>query len=136
MGKVHRVIVFGNTLVLAGIKTSIGLDPSCEMIACALETSLAELDALQPDALIFELNSVSGEFLYRLSNELLRLPGQPPLLLIGIDPETNRAMFWSCQEASEVTAHDLTRAIHRTGKTGPLGLLKRVMKHNQGTGRQ
>lgn len=122
--------MFGNTLVLAGIKTSVGLDKSCEMIVCALETSLAELEAMQPDVLIFELNSVPDEFLYRLSNDLPRLPGQPPLLLIGIDPETNRAMFWSCQEASEVTAHDLTRAIHHTGITGPLGLLKKAMEHN------
>jgi hypothetical protein len=62
---------------------------------------------------------VPGEFPCALSREL------PGLLLIGIDPETNRSMFWPGQEASEVTAHDLTRAIRRTSKTGPLGLVKR-----------
>lgn len=132
MGKMHKVIVLGNTLVLAGIKTSVGLDKSCEMIACALETSLPELAALQPDALIFELDSVPGEFLYSLSRELPRLPKQPPLLLIGIDPETNRARFWSCQDANEVTAHDLTRAIHHTGKTGPLKEPRRRKGQNEG----
>ena len=125
MGKTYKVIVFGNTLVLAGIKTSVGLDKSCEMIVCALETSLPELAALQSDALIFELDSVPGDFLYRLSRAL------PGLLLIGIDPETNRAIFWAGQEAAEVTAHDLTYAIHHTGKTGPLGPIKSALKMSQ-----
>jgi hypothetical protein len=35
-------------------------------------------------------------------------------------------VFWSGQEASQLTAQDLTRAIHHTGKTGPLGPLKRA----------
>ncbi len=125
MGKMYRVVVFGNTLVLAGIKTSVGLDKSCEMIACEQTASLPELAALRPDALIYELDSVPGEFLYSLSREL------PGLLLIGIDRETNRAMFWAGQEVSEVTTRDLTRAIHHTGNTGPLGPQKKDMKHYQ-----
>jgi hypothetical protein len=110
MGKVCRVIVFGDTLVLAGIRTSISLDPSCETIACAQTAGLQELVVLRPDALLFELNAVPDEFPYALSREL------PGLLLIGIDPETNRAMFWSGHEVSELTAHDLTRAIGQFGK--------------------
>lgn len=70
--------------------------------------------------LIIELDAVPGELLYALSRELLRLSGQPHLLLMGIDPEANRAIFWTGQEASEVTAQDLTRAIHHTGELEPL----------------
>jgi hypothetical protein len=92
------------------------------VIARPLQTGLAELVELQPDALIYELDSLPGEFLYGLSREL------PELLQIGIDPETNRAIFWSGQEAAELTSRDLTRAIHHTGKTGPLGMLKRGTK--------
>ena len=125
MGKTYKVIVFGNTLVLAGIKTSVGLDKSCQMIVCARETSLPELAALHPDALIFELDAVAGEFLFSLSRAL------PGLLLIGIDPETNRAIFWAGQEASDVTARDLTHAIRHTGKTGPLGPIKSSLKLSQ-----
>jgi hypothetical protein len=43
MGKVCRVIVFGKTLVLAGIRTSISLDPSCDTIACAQTAGRADL---------------------------------------------------------------------------------------------
>lgn len=116
------MVVFGDTLVLTGIQASIALDRSCETIACDHTASLQQVAALSPDALVFELDTVPGEFLYALSRKL------PELLLIGIDPETNRAMFWSGQEASEVTAHDLTRAIHHTGKIGPLGSLKKALK--------
>ena len=122
MEKTYRVIMFGNTLVLAGVKTSISLDPDCVTLTCDPTTSLQELAAIHPDALIFELDAVPGEFLYSLSRAL------PGLLLIGIDPETNRTVLWAGQEASDVTAHDLTRVIHRTGKTGPLGLLKKALK--------
>ena len=120
--KVCRVIVFGNTLVLAGVRTSIGLDPSCETIACEHTARLQELAALRPDALIFELDAIPGEFVYCLSREL------PGLLLIGIDPETNRAIFWAGQEAEEVTAQDLTSAIRHAGKTGSPGRLNTKVK--------
>ncbi len=125
MGKIHRVIVLGNTLVLAGIKTSLSLDKRCEMILCEQSASLQDLAALRPDALIFELDTLPGEFLYALSREITGL------LLIGIDPETNRAIFWTGQEASDISAHDLTHAIHHTGKTGPLGIIKSALKLSQ-----
>ncbi len=118
------MIMLGNSVILGGIRTNIGPDRRCEVIVCEQTISLPELAALHPDALIFVLDSVPGEFLYNLSREI------PGLLLIGIDPETNRAMFWSGQEASAVTAHDLTRAIHHTGKTGPLGPLKKALKNS------
>ena len=112
--------MLGNTLVLAGIQSSVSLDRQCEVLARPLHTGLAELVELEPDALIYELDSLPGEFLYGLSREL------PELLQIGVDPETNRAIFWSGQEAAELTSRDLTRAIHHTGKTGPLGPLKKT----------
>jgi hypothetical protein len=121
MRKTNRVVMLGNTLVLAGIQTSVNLDKQCEVIARPLQTGLAELVELQPDALIYELDSLPGEFLYGLSREL------PELLQIGVDPETNRAIFWSGQEAAELTSRDLARAIHHTGKTGPLGPLKKSL---------
>ena len=125
MRKTCRVVVFGNTLVLAGIQSSIALDRSCETIACDATATLQQLMALCPDVLVFELDTVTGEFLYTLSREI------PGLLLIGIDPETNRATFWAGQEAIGFTTYDLTRAIHHTGKTGPLGLLKKAIKFKQ-----
>ena len=103
MSKISRVIVFGNTLALAGIQASIGLDPNCETIACAQETGLQELAALRPDALIFTLDAVPGEFIYALSREL------PGLLLIGIDP----GQFWSqMQSGVEPMAHCKQPALH------------------------
>jgi hypothetical protein len=125
MEKVHRVILFGDSLILSGIQASIRLDKRCETVTCPPTACLEELVALRPDALIFVLDAVEGDLLYRLSRAL------PGLLLIGIDPETSRAIFWAGQEASDVTSSDLTRAIHHTGKTGPLKEPKWVSSQNE-----
>ena len=125
MEKVQRVIVYGNTVALAGIGASLNLDLGCEVIAPAWPMDRQELCRLDPDVLVFELDAVPGEFLYALSREI------PGLLLIGIDPETNRATFWAGQEAIGFTTYDLSRAIHHTGKTGPLGPLKKASKLKQ-----
>jgi hypothetical protein len=47
---------------------------------------------------------------------LPRLPGQPPLLLIGIDLENNRAMLWSSQQAEGWNSQDLAQVIRRAAQ--------------------
>lgn len=107
MCKVHRVIVCGNTVALAGIETSLGLDPDCEVIGRSRLIESLELRELHPDVVIFELDDVPHEFIRSLSAEL------PNLLLIGIDLETNRAQLWSGQQMEGWSSQDLTQAIHK-----------------------
>ena len=114
MGKVQRVIVYGNSVALAGIEASINLDPECEVIAHAWPISQQELCRLHPDVVIFELDAVQPEFLYTLSKEL------PGLLLISIDPESNRALLWSGQQAEGWTIQDLEQVIHQASSNIPI----------------
>lgn len=114
MGKVQRVIVCGNSVALAGIETSLGLDADCEVIGHAMPATACELRGLDPDVVIFELDALPHEIIYTLSKEL------PGLLMIGINLETNRAVMWLEQQAEGWTSRDLARVIRHTGKTGQL----------------
>jgi hypothetical protein len=107
MEKKQRVVVYGNTVALAGIEASIHLDPGCEVIGRAWPIDQQELCKLQPDVVIFELDAVRPEFPYALAEEL------SDLLLIGIDPETNRAQLWCRQQAEGWTSQDLAQVIHQ-----------------------
>ena len=107
MRKIQRVIVYGNSLALAGIEASLNLDPECEVVGHAWPFDQQELSKSYPDVVIFELDAVPPERLYALSKEI------PGLLLIGIDPESNRAQLWSGQQAKGWTSQDLSRVIHR-----------------------
>jgi hypothetical protein len=106
MERKQRVVVYGNTVALAGIEASINLDLGCEVVAHAWPIDQKELCKLQPDVVIFELDAVRPEFSYALTKE------RPGLLLIGIDPETNRAHLWSGQQVEGWTSQDLAEVIH------------------------
>jgi hypothetical protein len=112
--KVQRVIVCGNSVALAGIETSLGMDDDCEVMGHAMPAAVDELRELNPDVVIFELDAVQHELIYTLSKEL------PGLLMIGIDLETNRVVLWTQQQAEGWTSQDLARVIRHTGKTGSL----------------
>ena len=110
----QRVVVYGNTVALAGIEASIHLDPGCEVVGHAWPIDQLELCKLQPDVVIFELDAVRPEFPYTLSRAL------PGLLLIGIDPETNRVQLWSGQRAEGWTSQDLAEVIHQAKSQIPV----------------
>ena len=119
MIKKQRVIVYGNSVVLSGISASIDLDPDCEVIGYSMTADLQDLYVLHPNVVIFDLDAVQPDFIYRLAQDIPRLPGQPPLLLIGIDPETNRAVVWSGWEAKELSSQDLAQVIHQMNSSNP-----------------
>ena len=107
MEKKQRVVVYGNTVALAGIEASIHLDPGCEVIGHAWPIDQQELCKLQPDVVIFERDADRPEFPYALPKKL------PRLLLIGIDPETNRAQLWCRQQVEGWTSQDLVQVIRQ-----------------------
>lgn len=102
-------MIVGSTVILAGIEASLDLDPGCEIAGHAPSLDPNELRALRPDVVIFELAAGTPDFGFSLAQEL------PGLLLIGIDPETNRALLWSGWEAEALTSRDLAQAIRDQG---------------------
>lgn len=110
MGKVQRVLVYGNSVALAGIEASLGLDPECEVIGHAWSVDQQELCALQPDVVIFELDAVRPEFPDALSEKM------PGLLLIGIDPESH-AVLLTGQAARSITLDQITKIMRNRDPT-------------------
>lgn len=109
MAKTQRVLVCGSSVALAGIETSLSLDPDCEVLSHASPISPEELHSLAPDVVLFDLDAVPPSFVFTVSSEL------PGALLIGIDLETNRAMLWTERHAEGLSSQDLARVIHEQG---------------------
>jgi hypothetical protein len=106
MGKPRRVLVCGDSVALAGIATSLALDPDCQVAHHGLPIRDEELRGLQPDVILFDLDAAPPAFVYNTSRAL------HGVLLIGIDLETNRALLWAERQAEGMSSRDLARVIH------------------------
>jgi hypothetical protein len=102
MEKKQRVIVYGNSVVLAGIEAGLSLDPNTEVVSHARTDQLEDLVELHPDVVIFDVDDEQSEFLQS------QLQSQPDLLLIGIDPESHEVLLTG-QAARSITLDQITR---------------------------
>lgn len=102
----RRVILYGNTLILEGVRASLVARPDLELIRldASIENLSARVQDFCPVVFIFDLQAVRADF-------QLSLLQQPGLLLIGIDPETQQAMVWSGRQEAAVVAADLITVI-------------------------
>jgi hypothetical protein len=104
--KRQRVILYGDSLILDGVRASLETCPAVEVLVLdpPLNAPFEELHRLCPAALIFDPTSVEPDF-------PLALLQQPGLLLVGIDPETHQVLVWSGRQATAVSAADLVSVI-------------------------
>jgi len=104
--KQQRTILYGDSLILAGVRADLSACPSMELIILdqPLAQPVEQIAALQPDVLIFDLGAIQPDFPFCL----LQLPG---LLLIGLDPETHQALVWSGRQEAAAEAGDLLEII-------------------------
>jgi hypothetical protein len=98
----RRVILYGNSLILEGVRSSLDDLPGLEVLLLSqpLDHPVEEIRKLSPAAVIFDLEVDQP-------NLLLQLIQQPGPLLIGIDPETHQALVWSVKHAAAVAADNL-----------------------------
>jgi hypothetical protein len=110
----RRVIVYGDSLILEGVRASLHKCPGLEVLVLHQppEKLPDELRGYCPAILIFDMEAIQPEF-------LLSLFQQPGLLLIGIDPETHQALVWSGRHAAAVGAADLVQVIVGAGPADP-----------------
>jgi len=103
-----RVVVLGDTVFLLGVQASLAAYPGLEVfnLEQPLEKPFEVLSRLRPDAVIFDLEVTQPDFLFPLLQ-------QPGLLLIGVDPETHRALVWSGRQAPAAVATDLIGVIQQ-----------------------
>jgi hypothetical protein len=124
MERRRRVILHGDSLVLAGVGASLAKYPGLEVVSvdAAAPLSSAQLAELNPDALLLDLGAVSLETALALAR------GRPELLLIGLDPAGERLLVLSGQQARALTTDDLVGLIENGGRLtvganghGPVG---------------
>lgn len=109
-----RIILFGNTLMLAGVQAALEAAQAFEVIPLDNgRAAQADLLALQPHAIIFDVGSIRPRFCYELVREL------PGLHLFGLDPESNQVLLWSGQHLHELSAAGLVHALQIAGSDGP-----------------
>ncbi len=103
----QKVILCGNSLVLAGIGTSLQAYPSLEVIVVNI-SSVAEthnLRDLRASVVIFDIATVPPEFPHSLLRE------QPELMLIGLDAAGDKLLLFSGQQSRTLTTDQLVQMI-------------------------
>ena len=106
MEKRVKVVLYGNTLVLAGLQASLTAYAGLEVLCLADPLADAqELSALHPDVIIVDAAAIPAPPL-RLLNDL-----PPDLLLVSVDVATNRVHVWSGQQLPAASTHDLVALI-------------------------
>ena len=106
MQKRKKVLLYGDTLLLAGIRAS--LASYSGLTLCDVSSSVTneeELLSLQPDVVIFDVGAVQPATLQDLTEKL------PDLLLVGIDPSHSRGLVWSRQHLRELSTNNLVKII-------------------------
>ncbi len=108
-GPNSRLILYGNSVFLAGIKAQLAHDPAFEVITVeGVRTDMVDwIRACQPQAVLFDLAIGYLDFAVALLHE------QPSLLLIGVDPSSNELLVLSSQQERAVAMEDLLRVISR-----------------------
>ena len=109
MARGQRVVLYGDSLVLAGVGESLRRYPRLEVVVADASRGLIESDlhTLRPGAVIIDLGLVSRELAFDLLHD------HPDLLLIGLDPGGDRLIVLSGQQARALTTDDLVRLIDR-----------------------
>ncbi len=102
------VILYGDSLILEGVRAELAGDPSLKVILLAdpLAKPWEELRALHPALIIFDLGVTQPDF-------PLALLQRPDLLLIGLDPATRQALVWSGRQFSALSIQELFALIQK-----------------------
>ena len=110
-GSQRRTILYGDSLILEGVRVRLAGDPSLEVITqdYPLDRPLEQLRRLNPAVIIFDLGAVQSEL-------PLAILQQAGLLLVGINPETHQALVWSGRQAAAVAAADLIEILQNKEK--------------------
>ncbi len=109
MEKRGRVVVYGNSLNMAGVVASLKADPTLEILCVNIDSpkTLETIDENDITAIIFDL----GDPPLRLDVTLLRdLAG---LLLIGVDFSSDEMLVLSSQPEQALSVADMVKVIRQ-----------------------
>lgn len=104
MDNQHKILFYGNSLVLAGVQETFKGYPGFETIALDQQTTQEELLVLNPTAVVFEMRDLESEFLIAQSQQL------PGLLLIGLDSESHEVLLTG-QATCSISLEQITQIV-------------------------
>ncbi len=100
------MVVYGRTVILGTVEASLRRFPQVKIsVLSAPFPTVEELDAMTPDAILFDVAAP------RPDAALSLLETRPGLLLIGVDPSSNGALVLSSRPAEALSADDLVNVI-------------------------
>jgi len=102
MDSQHKVLFYGNSLVLAGVQATFKRSAEFEVITLDKPATKTELLAFDPRMIVFDMRALESEFLFAQMQEL------PGVLLIGVDPESHELLL-SGQAACSISLEQMTQ---------------------------
>ncbi len=102
-----RVAVYGNSLYMTSLAASLKANPGLDVVRILTNspTSPQYLDELAPAVVAFDLGEMPGD----LAIALLR--DRPELILIGVDPSSDRMLVLSGRQEQPMSAAELVQVI-------------------------
>lgn len=108
----RKVVLVGNSLLMAGVAASLKDRPEMDTLRIDATPPDVEqrLNAFQPDVVIFDLTAPDSLFSDPHFPTAI-LQKHPGISLIGLDPNSNKALVLSGQEHTVLAPNDLAQAI-------------------------
>ena len=100
----RRIVLYGNSIIVGSIGASLKLSYQFEVIHL-LSAQQNELEALEPDAVLFDLEAPHPESAFNM------LEKRPDMTLIGVSPDTNVVRAWFGRQLRELSTKDLIEVI-------------------------
>ena len=98
----QRILLYGNSVILGSIKACLQRCPQFEVTTVAPPLQeVQELEALKPDILFFDLETIQTEPVFSA------LKTNPSLLLIGISSGINLVKIWSGRQFRDLSIQGL-----------------------------
>ncbi len=109
MGADSRLVLYGNSVILAGIGTELQRHHRFDLITLqpGSPDALHRICSLEPRAVLFDLAALPPDSIVSLLRE------RPGLLLAGLDPSSDQVLVLSCRWVRAVAPADLLEMIDR-----------------------
>jgi DNA-binding NarL/FixJ family response regulator len=112
----RSVVIYGDSVVLAGIAAALAQRPDLQVVMLGPETTTMaqQLECVWPDVVIFDQGQTN------VHSVLARLEQYRHVLAIGVEANSNQMVLWSSQSARVLSMQDLVQQILApSGSTNP-----------------
>ena len=112
MDKPIQVVIYGNSIFMAGVETILRDQPGVDVTRLAPDIrSLPDFGCLKPDVILYDSTAPEAALALRF------LQQHPDVTLIGLDVDGDKAVVVSGREHTMVTTDDLAQVVlARTGE--------------------